>query len=95
MTEDMFAIAGFFTTAILLGLGIPLIRIWGRRKEREAVLPPGEAERDARLARIEHAVEAMAVEVERISEGQRFVTKLLAGRAEETGVLPRQAGGER
>jgi hypothetical protein len=31
-----------------------------------------------RLDRIERSVEAVALEVERISEGQRFVTKLLA-----------------
>lgn len=34
-----------------------------------------------RLQRIEAAVEAMSVEVERISEGQRFVTKVLAERS--------------
>jgi hypothetical protein len=33
---------------------------------------------EARLARIEQAVEAIALEVERISEGQRFTTKLLS-----------------
>jgi hypothetical protein len=33
---------------------------------------------EERLSRIEHAVEAIALEVERISEGQRFTTKLLA-----------------
>jgi hypothetical protein len=33
---------------------------------------------DARLARIEQAVEAIALEVERISEGQRFTTRLLS-----------------
>ncbi|MBL8998002.1 MAG: hypothetical protein JNL44_11890 [Gemmatimonadetes bacterium] len=83
MMEEVIAIGGFFFTAIVLGLGIPLVRSWVRRKEREPVVGPGEAERDARLARIEHAVEAMAIEVERIAEGQRFVTKLLAGRAEQ------------
>jgi hypothetical protein len=31
-----------------------------------------------RLERIEQAVDAIAVEVERISEGQRFTTKLLS-----------------
>ena len=31
-----------------------------------------------RLERIEQGVEAIAIEVERISEGQRFTTKLLA-----------------
>lgn len=34
-----------------------------------------------RLARIENAIEAMAVEVERISEGQRFTTRLLSEKA--------------
>ena len=33
---------------------------------------------DQRLARVEQAVEAIAIEVERISEGQRYVTKLLS-----------------
>ena len=36
---------------------------------------------DARLKRIEHALEAIAVEVERISENQRFTTKLLSERS--------------
>jgi hypothetical protein len=35
---------------------------------------------EARLERIEHAVDAIAVEIERISEGQRFTTKLLSER---------------
>ena len=35
-----------------------------------------------RLERVEQAVDAIAVEVERVSEGQRFVTRLLSeGRA--------------
>ena len=33
---------------------------------------------EERLGRIEHAMDAIAVEVERISEGQRFTTKLLS-----------------
>ncbi len=37
---------------------------------------------EQRLARVEHAVEAIAVEVERIGEGQRFVTTLLNERAQ-------------
>lgn len=38
---------------------------------------------EERLARIEHGVDAIAVEVERISEGQRFTTKLLSERTEK------------
>ena len=37
---------------------------------------------DQRLARVEQAVEAVAVEIERISEGQRYVTKLLSERGQ-------------
>jgi len=36
---------------------------------------------DERMTRLEQAVEAIALEVERISEGQRFTTKLLSERA--------------
>jgi hypothetical protein len=41
---------------------------------------------EARLARIEQAVDAIALEVERISEGQRFTTKLLS---EHNQILPK------
>lgn len=54
-----------------------------RAMDRETLLP-GNGDTSMRLERIEQAIEAMAVEVERISEGQRFVTKLLAERAKET-----------
>jgi hypothetical protein len=33
---------------------------------------------DARLANLEQAMDAIALEIERISEGQRFATKLLS-----------------
>jgi aspartate 1-decarboxylase len=36
---------------------------------------------DERLARVEQTVESIAIEIERVSEGQRFVTKLLSARA--------------
>ena len=72
-------------TAILF----PLVRAWSRRIENRGAapqaLPPDVA---ARLERIERAVESVAVEVERISEGQRFVTKVLADR-QESPKLPR------
>ena len=50
-----------------------------RRAAAVSALPP----RDVidRLTRIEASVDAMATEVERISEGQRFVTKALSERS--------------
>jgi hypothetical protein len=64
----------------------PLVSAYARRLDkRESVAP----EVSARLERMEHSIEAIAVEVERISEGQRFTTRLLA---ERSGAL--QAGHE-
>ncbi len=81
MNEDLLAIGGFFFTVIVLTLGIPLVRAYARRKSHEPVVTRLDIERDERLARIETAIDTLAVEIERISEGQRFVTHLLAGRA--------------
>jgi hypothetical protein len=78
MNEDIIIIWSFFTTVIVLSLGIPLVRAYVRRQEARPPAPDHLT--DERLARIEHAIEAVAVEVERISEGQRFVTRLLADR---------------
>ena len=45
---------------------------------------------DERLARLESAVESIAIEVERISEGQRFTTRLLTEQKQQSPIaLPR------
>ncbi len=62
-------------------IGFPIARAFGRRMDRKAV-GAGTADLDGRLQRIEQAVEAVAVEVERVSEAQRFSARLLAERAE-------------
>jgi hypothetical protein len=51
-----------------------------------------DAEMEQRLARIEHAVDAIAVEVERVSEGQRFTTKVLAERMHQADAALPTAG---
>jgi hypothetical protein len=38
---------------------------------------------EQRMERMEQAIDAMAVEMERVSEGQRFTTKLLSERPSE------------
>jgi len=53
--------------------------ILGRRASQK----PADSLADARLARLEHAVDAIALEIERISEGQRFTTKLLSEQTRE------------
>jgi tetrahydromethanopterin S-methyltransferase subunit G len=54
-----------------------------KQMERGVPDSAGLAEMQQRLERIEQAVDAMAVEVERIAEGQRFVTRLLAEKGQE------------
>ena len=58
--------------------------IWKRTTAR--ILPSANAEDGRRLERVEQAVDAIAIEMERMSEGQRYVTKLLAERAEPVAV---------
>jgi hypothetical protein len=70
-----------------------LSTIFGRRSHysgetRESRESGGMA--DARLSRLEQAVDAIAVEVERISEGQRFTTKLLSEQARQGSKLSRE-----
>ena len=67
--------------------GIPsivvIMRMWFRHKEKMTQLQSGAVrtfELESRLERIEQAVDTIALEMERIGEGQRFVTKLLAER---------------
>lgn len=63
------------------GLLFPLVRAWARRLESRGTTTLPLQHLDDRLDRIERSVEAIALEVERVSEGQRFVTKLLADKA--------------
>ncbi|HWL39525.1 MAG TPA: hypothetical protein VNO75_04740 [Gemmatimonadaceae bacterium] len=50
------------------------------RAQNETIRSGRDPELVARLARVEQIVESTALEVERISEGQRFTTKLLSER---------------
>lgn len=73
---------GFFIMCAVMVVGWPIARALGRRIERTAATPAIEPQVSAQLHRIEQAVESMAIEVERISESQRFVAKLQS-RSEE------------
>lgn len=76
---DIVGMLTFGTAAVLILR--PLMRAFANRFERRGTataLPP---EVTAHMERLEHAIEAVAIEVERISEGQRYTTKLLSERA--------------
>jgi len=79
MPKDAFVL---LMTAMLGGIAIVGKLVWAYvdRQKHKGISPKSITLLDARMERIEHAVDAIAVEVERISEGQRFTTKLLSER---------------
>ena len=64
-------------------VGLPIARAFARWLDRRGTVSPGASDTAQRLAAIENAVESVAIEVERISEGQRFTARLLSDRARE------------
>ena len=82
--EEVIAIPVVFTMFVLFPIALAFARrIWKRTPAAKSF-----PENTARLERIEQAVEAIAVEVERVSEGQRFVTKLLSDTSRAALSLP-------
>jgi len=68
----------FFVMCAVIAIGFPIARAIARRMDKRGGTAAGaDAETRARLERIEQAVDAIAIEVERVSEGQRFTTKML------------------
>jgi len=81
MGPDMVGIIvplGFFAMVVAIVVGRPIVKAIVAKSENESKRPQIPSEVMNRLERIEQAVDAIAVEVERISEGQRFTTKLLS-----------------
>lgn len=78
MLPQVIVMLGAFATAIVFAIGIPLVKVYSRKVDADARNPRIPSEVASRLDRIERAVEAVAIEVERISEGQRFTTRLLS-----------------
>ena len=64
----------------ITAIGWPIARAYARRVELESTRAQIPTDVTARLERMEQAIDSIAVEVERISEGQRFTTKLLSER---------------
>jgi hypothetical protein len=71
--------------APIIAIGVPIARAYARRLDSRPApsIPPDVAHR---LERMEQAIDSIAVEVERISEGQRFTTRLLAERVPAPGL---------
>lgn len=78
---EMLGILG--VTLVCCVVGLPIARAFGRWLDRRGTAQPASREVTSRLEAIEQAVESVAVEVERISEGQRFTARVLTERTHE------------
>ena len=87
MDSDVGQLASVLTIVFAFAAGMLVLakaaQVAFRPEKRSNVtqLAPGVDE--ARFARLEEAVESIAIEIERISEAQRFSTRLLTERASE------------
>jgi len=87
--EEVFVLGGIFMVVVLMPLSIAYARrLWRRGAAAVSAIPH---ELMDRLTRLDQAVDSIAVEVERIGEGQRFVTRVLADRAPEAIAIPQRA----
>jgi hypothetical protein len=77
-TEEFRLFLTFIAFMVGIGAVAKVIITWIKRPRSQAALPSDLTER---LERIERAVESTAIEVERIGEGQRFLTRALGERS--------------
>jgi hypothetical protein len=85
---DPTPVAILFVLFVMSPIALSISRLFWKRASRKITVPPPAPESTERLERIEQAVDAIAIEVERVSEGQRFVTRLLSERAPAIGAAP-------
>lgn len=81
LIDDVF---GFVAAIVGMGCFTGIMITWVKYRARKTLGSPDVLRRFDdlvdRMTRLDTAVDAMAVEIERISEAQRFTTKLLAER---------------
>jgi hypothetical protein len=83
----------FFVMLAASIIGLPLARAFARRMDRAASRANVSPEISTQLAQLNQSIDAIALEVERISEGQRYTTKLLSEQHDQgRQTLPAQTG---
>lgn len=75
---------------VIIVLGLPVVRLITRWLEPKPVPPRELSAINGRLERIETAVESIALEVERISEAQRFSARLQSEQQQPRLSAPRE-----
>lgn len=78
----------FFASIVAVVIGRPMVKAIAAKAEADAKNPQLPTEIMNRFERMEQSLDAIAVEVERISEGQRFTTKLLSDVRDSASQIP-------
>ena len=87
IADRMVPIVIVFTLFVLSPIALSISRaFWKRSALPRPATPPVDSQR---IERMEQAMDAIAIEIERVSEGQRFITRLLS---EQRPVMPLGAG---
>lgn len=84
--EEAFVLGGLFLLVVFLPLSIAFARrIWRRSAATVAALPKEIYER---FNRLDQAIDSVAIEVERIGENQRYITRMYAEQPKGIGAGP-------
>ena len=87
-TAQLLLLAFTLATSGAVGFAIAWVRARDRARHAEERLAERALSGGASTERVEQALESMSLELERLAEGQRFTTELLAGRSEAARPLP-------
>jgi hypothetical protein len=77
-SDAVVALGGVFTIFVLAPMAFAAARMMWKRATSKPSPPAISGDASRRLERLEQGMDAIAVEIERVSEGQRFVTRLLS-----------------
>jgi hypothetical protein len=88
------AVTTIAIVAIVAGGSYRLLKIWLQRSGRLSTPEADLKEIRDGIGQLQQAVDAIAIEVERLSEGQRFTTKLLAESVTGIAPIPAKHGAE-
>ena len=81
------AVVGIAVNGVVIAI---LGRAWLSRRQPPPPIPHEQLENiEMRLVQLQQAVDDVAIEMERVAEGQRFTAKLLAERGESDGPTER------
>jgi hypothetical protein len=78
MMDNLVPMVVVFTLFVLCPIALSISRMFWKRGSMPAKVVQQSPENAQRLERMEQAIDTIAIEMERVSEGQRFITRILA-----------------